>query len=75
MMRKHVLKPGPGDPVDDVATKMTDRQVGCVGVVEDDHLVGILTQDGLILLLSKEIKNLSPTVQADSPPEEWGRSY
>lgn len=43
-MSRDLLTVGPGVPVIEMAKRMVDRDVGAVMVVEDERLVGILTE-------------------------------
>lgn len=59
----------------EISRTMADHGVRRIPIVDDDELVGIITQDDLIVLLSKELEKIAGTIQAESPPEEWGRAY
>jgi CBS domain-containing protein len=44
VMSGRLLVTSPSDTLADAAHRMADRRVGAILVVEDDHLVGILTE-------------------------------
>lgn len=46
--RRNLLTAHPGDVVFDVARRMAAARVGCVSVVERDHLVGVLSERDLM---------------------------
>ena len=48
VMSREPLTADPSDPVEDAARVMRERKIGCLPVMEDDRLVGIIT--GLDLL-------------------------
>lgn len=54
---------------------MNEHGVRRLPVMDDGELVGIVSQDDLIVHLSKILNNLAGIVQTESPPELWGRAY
>jgi acetoin utilization protein AcuB len=54
-MGSDVVSALPDDPIEQAANTMRDRRIGCLPVVEDDELVGILTtsdvMDALVYLV------------------------
>lgn len=55
IMTKEVLTVAPGDSLIEAARLMRQRKIGCLPVIYNDHLVGILTEtDVLDALLSME---------------------
>lgn len=47
-MIKNPITVSPGIPIEEAALLMRDHKVGCLPVVEDDRLVGILTQTDMV---------------------------
>lgn len=75
VMTTDVVTAAPDDGVLELTRTMTEHDVRRLPIVDDGELVGIVTQDDLIVLLSEELQNLAGTVDAESPPAEWGRAY
>lgn len=75
VMTTDLVTAAPDESVLELSRTMTDNGVRRLPVVDDGKLVGIVTQDDLLMLLSEELKNLAGTVEAESPPAEWGRAY
>ena len=48
VMRKHVITVGPDIPIKDVARLMADKKIGCVPVVADGSLVGLVTTTDIL---------------------------
>ena len=44
IMTKKVITVSPGDPIDDVAALMQEKKIGGLPVIEDDKLVGMITE-------------------------------
>jgi acetoin utilization protein AcuB len=44
IMTKKVLTVSPGDPIDDVAALMKEKKIGGLPVIENDKLVGMITE-------------------------------
>lgn len=59
----------------EVARTMGEAGVRRIPIVDEGDLVGIVTQDDLIVLLSKELHQLAVTIEDESPPTAWGRAY
>ena len=53
LMTRHVITVKPNDTIRKVANVMRGRTVGCVAVIEDQRLVGILTVSDLLQLLGR----------------------
>lgn len=64
-----------GADVLELSRTMAEQGVRRLPLVDDGELVGIVTQDDLLILLSEELNNLAGTVEAESPPADWGRAY
>ncbi len=54
VMSADVVHVGPDTPITDAANLMTERKLGCLPVVEDDELVGILTEGDFVALMGSE---------------------
>ncbi|AZH25873.1 CBS domain-containing protein [Haloplanus aerogenes] len=52
----------------DLCTTMCDHEVRRMPVTDDGELVGIVTLDDLIVLLTAELGNLAGVIGAESPP-------
>ena len=48
MTTKELITCGPAVPADDAARLMLERKLGCILVVDDDQLVGIVTEADLV---------------------------
>lgn len=48
LMTRDVLTAHPSDTVESVARKLTDNKIGCLPVIDDDALVGIVTTSDLL---------------------------
>lgn len=59
----------------ELSRTMAEHEIRRLPILDDGELVGIVTQDDLLVLLSEELDNLAGTVEAESPPAEWGRVY
>jgi len=57
-----------GTGVFETIDAMREANVRRVPVVEDGRLVGIVTLDDLLVLLSDELANLTRIIEAESPP-------
>ena len=53
------LTVGPEDPVGDVLKKMVAKSIGCVIVVEGDHLLGIFTERDALMKLNVDVARMS----------------
>jgi len=62
-MSRDLLTVGPGDALHEVAQRMVDRDVGAVLVMEDQHLVGILTERDVLRAVAAGIE--AETVVSD----------
>lgn len=58
IMTREVVTVGPQDDVKDVATLMADRKIGGVPVLDGKKIVGLVTEDDLIM---KDVKIHFPT--------------
>lgn len=54
---------------------MYEHDVRRVPVVEETELVGIVTQDDLVVYVAGILENLAAVIRDESPPERWGRAY
>jgi acetoin utilization protein AcuB len=67
----------PGDPVEDAARTMRQRKIGCLPVVEDGRLVGIITGidllDALLLMTGVDRPSGRIEVRLADRPGELGR--
>jgi len=52
----------------DLCTVMCDHEVRRMPVTDDGELVGIVTLDDLLVLLTAELGNLAGVIDAESPP-------
>ncbi len=75
MMSTDLVTVGPEASILELSRTMADHGVRRLPVVDGDELAGIVTQDDLLVLLSEELGNLAGTVEAESPPSDWGRAY
>lgn len=75
VMTTDVVTAGPEASVLDLSRTMAEHGVRRLPVVDDGRLVGIVTQDDLLVLLSRELHHLAGIVEEESPPAEWGRAY
>ena len=48
VMTRDVITAQPGDPIEEAANRMQERRIGCLPVVEDGVLVGILTSSDVM---------------------------
>lgn len=65
----------PETTVIEACRTMAEHSIRRVPIVDDDELLGIVTQDDLLVMLAEEIENLAEVVENESPPKEWGRTY
>lgn len=61
--------------VTDLGRLMAEHGIRRVPVMDGGELVGIVTQDDLVVYLAEVLDDLAGTVQTESPPELWGRAY
>lgn len=54
-MSKYVIEVDPDTPIEDAATIMRDKKIGCVIVTDGTELVGILTQTDLFDILVRSL--------------------
>lgn len=52
VMTTQLVTVGPDAPIAEAARTMVDRKIGCLPVVEDGKLVGILTESDFVALLA-----------------------
>jgi CBS domain-containing protein len=57
VMRTAVVTIGPDAPAADAARLMLEHRLGCLPVVEDDELVGILTEHDLLRWTAERLAN------------------
>lgn len=67
VMTTDLFTVGPDESIYDVLEGMRERGVRRVPVVEDDELVGIVTLDDFVVLLTSELESVSGVVQAGIP--------
>jgi len=72
VMAREVATAHPDDPIEEVANAMRERKIGCLPVVEDDALVGIVTSsdvmEALVYLMgAHEPGNRLEVVMPDRP--------
>jgi acetoin utilization protein AcuB len=48
IMTRDVVTTHPGDPIEEAANRMREKRIGCLPVVEDGDLVGILTSSDVM---------------------------
>ena len=48
VMTREVVSARPDDPIEEVANAMRERKIGCLPVLEDDALVGIITSSDVM---------------------------
>ena len=70
VMSEDLLTVEPGTGVLDLMREMSSEGVRRVPVVEDGELLGIVTLDDLIVLLSMELQSMANLIRAESPPHE-----
>jgi acetoin utilization protein AcuB len=67
---KHVVTADPDDTIEEAARTMVERGIGCLPVVEDNVVVGLITEDHLLHqlmeLMSMEMPGVRVTVQMPS---------
>ena len=68
VMDEDLLHVDPEDGVRSVVRRMRDREVRRVPVTQDGQLVGIVTLDDVVVLLSNELDDLAAVIEAESPP-------
>jgi acetoin utilization protein AcuB len=77
VMSRHPDTADPGDPVEDAARTMRQKKIGCLPVVEEGRLVGIITGIDLLdaLLLMTGVDKPSGRIEVRLPdrPGELGR--
>jgi CBS domain-containing protein len=56
VMTTQLVTVGPDAPIADAARAMVDRKIGCLPVVEDGKLVGILTESDFVQVLASRGK-------------------
>ena len=52
VMTRDVATASPDDPIEEAASKMRERRIGCLPVVDDERLVGILTSSDVMEALA-----------------------
>ena len=72
VMAREVATAHPDDPIEEVANAMRERKIGCLPVIEDDALVGIVTSsdvmEALVYLMgAHEPGNRLEVVMPDRP--------
>ena len=55
VMTRDVVSARPDDPIEEAANRMRERRIGCLPVVEDERLVGILTSSDVMEALAQLI--------------------
>ncbi|MFB6172357.1 MAG: CBS domain-containing protein [Haloarculaceae archaeon] len=70
VMSEDLLTVEPGTGVLDLMREMASEGVRRVPVVEDGELLGIVTLDDLVVLLSMELQSMANLIRAESPPHE-----
>lgn len=70
VMSEDLLTVEPGIGVLDLMREMSAEGVRRVPVVEDGELLGIVTLDDLIVLLSMELQSMANLIRSESPPHE-----
>jgi len=55
VMSTHVVSIGPHEPVANAARLMLEHQVGCLPVIDGEHLLGILTESDFVRLVLAEV--------------------
>jgi CBS domain-containing protein len=52
-MSTDVFTTGPDTPLVEAAGVLVERKIGCLPVVEDGHLVGILTEGDFVAMVAR----------------------
>ena len=77
VMSRHPETADPGDPVEDAARTMRQKKIGCLPVVEEGRLVGIITGidllDALLLMTGVDRPSGRIEVRLQDRPGELGR--
>ena len=68
ILAPHVFSVDPNASVIDVIHDMSEEGVRRCPLVDDGELVGIVTLDDLLVLLSREFQRLANVIEAESPP-------
>jgi CBS domain-containing protein len=68
LMDEDLLHVDPEDGVRSVLRQMRERTVRRVPVTRNGSLVGIVTLDDIVVLLSEELEDLAAVIRAESPP-------
>lgn len=61
VMRERMVTIGPGQPAAEAARLLLDHRIGCLPVLEDGELVGIVTSSDLLRLLAISTCGLAAT--------------
>lgn len=61
VMREQMVTIGPGQPAGEAARLLLDHRIGCLPVLEDGELVGIVTSSDLLRLLATSTCGLAAT--------------
>lgn len=74
VMTQDLVTIGPDAPVDDAVALMIDRKIGCLPVVEDDKLVGLLSETDCLRYLRRilEIADVKRRVVAEEAVVDLG---
>lgn len=75
VMTTELLMVDVDDGIFERSRTIAENHVRRLPAVDQGELVGIVTQDDLIVVLSEEMGNLARAVEAESPPLEWDRAY
>lgn len=54
VMSSEVITTTPDTPLVEAARVLTERKIGCLPVVEDDHLVGIVTEGDFVAMVARK---------------------
>jgi acetoin utilization protein AcuB len=73
VMSSPVISVGPGLPLEEAAQVMIDHRIGCLPVVEDDKLVGIISDTDIFRVFAEGLGGGHPSLRLTvTIPEEVG---
>ncbi|MFB6154472.1 MAG: cyclic nucleotide-binding/CBS domain-containing protein [Haloferacaceae archaeon] len=68
ILAPHVFSVESDATVFDAVTRMSEEGVRRIPIVDDGELVGIVTLDDLVVLLSREFQRMASVIENESPP-------
>jgi acetoin utilization protein AcuB len=73
VMKENVVTISPGLPIEEAARVMVDHRIGCLPVVEDDHLIGIISDTDIFQVFVEGLGGGHPSLRITVViPEEVG---